>query len=169
MYSALCWPLTKMLTVYDVMTTAATRTTGGRLWFVVMVMVMMLLVLVMRRSYHQRAAIPRAVNRRVAIATNKSTRFRWLILIATARLRTVGHSLMVVLRYHIVGEVVRAARPEHERVHADAHMLALGFDAFPHEHTGAFDSVHRAGLRRDLKVLTSAARCGACYPVYEDQ
>lgn len=80
---------------------------------------------------------------------------------------------MVVLRYHIVGEVVRAARAEHERVHAHAHMLALGFDAFPHEHTGAFDSVDRARLRGDLKVvvLTSGGTAGRCprYPVYGDQ
>lgn len=139
----------------------------------VVVVVMLLLLLVMRWSNHQRSAVSRPVNGRVAIATDKSTRFRWLILIATARLRTVGHSLMVVLRYHIVGEVVRAARAKHERVHAHAHMLALGFDAFPHKHAGAFDSVDRARLRGDLEVavLTSgtAGRCAMRYPVYGDQ
>lgn len=96
-------------------------------------------------------------------------RFRWLILIAAGRLRTVGDSLVVILRYHIFGEIVRTAGPEHERVHADAHVLAFGFDAFPYEHAGTLDAVYCTGLRINLEAVVT--RTGAClrYPICEDQ
>lgn len=72
------------------------------------------------------------------IAANKR-----LVLVAAA-----------TLRYHIFGQIVRTAGPEHELIHAHAHVLALGFDAFPYEHAGTVDAVHRAGLRVDLVVVT---------------
>lgn len=47
-------------------------------------------------------------------------------------------SIFYVLRHHdVFGQIVRTARTEHERVHAHANMLALRFDALPHEHAGA--------------------------------
>lgn len=67
---------------------------------------------------------------------------------------------MVVLRYHIFGEIVRTAGPEHERVHADAHVLSLGFDTFPYEHTGTLYSVYRTGLRINLEAAVT--RTGVC-------
>lgn len=47
------------------------------------------------------------------------------------------------------------AGAEHEGIDAHAHVLPLGLDALPDEHTGALDAAKGAGLRADLVVVTA--------------
>lgn len=72
-------------------------------------------------------------------------RFRWFEI-----------ECLVLRDNNILGEIVRTARPKHERINAHSDVLALRFDAFPYEHTGALIGIYRAGFGADFVVVTAA-------------
>lgn len=70
--------------------------------------------------------------------------------------------------HHLAGQIVRAARTKHEGVHAHADVLALRFDALPHEHTGARVRVAHARFGADFEVGAAAGHRRA-YPQQQQQ
>lgn len=69
--------------------------------------------------------------------------------------RRIQHRRLVLVVFlmrqnNILRTIVGTTRAEHETIDTHAYVVALGFDALPHEHAGSFDPIHPAWLRAYL-------------------